>query len=308
MPTNSLLRFTLDAAQFLPTQGDEYEDFKTFQIDFYSRNSQPIAHLQVTLLQEQFVNLKLRQGTVHLDSPWFITKAQKLEISLNLHTGIVYFNGKRVQFQLLSATPDNDEVETAQPFLDAPEKPKEWTEIEEYLASELQESIELSWSAAPFQRTFVEPEQAAKDAKIFPSISFDDVKYLVTADEHVIAEVSIEVEQALGWSFSRLYSSASWKEVDKETLLMTAVIGGFISYLIILSLLSRMTLKKKSSRVKESPISATNLLSSASTTVFNKAGSSQTKSTDILRPVMAVHVSKDFLNHSLTLRLVDSFN
>ncbi len=272
---DSLLQFSLNAAEFASSA----KSFKSASITLYDRKDRHVASLQVITLRDQFAQVVLidRKGR-ELGSSWEAINTAPLKLSLD--SGAVYLNAHKLLFQLNPKT-NQKEVELFQPQQEAAaEKPVEWKEIEEFLNQELHESVQLQWQdpSAPSTAEFPSKEQVFLNQAPSFKIALSSVKY-AAFDEEGVLSISLESSHP---SFMRFFAQLPRLRIEKETLLMAALIFGFVGYLAILTLLSRMSAQKKHqppSNHHQQTLLQQPVLQSL------KTSHSQTKSTDILRPV-----------------------
>lgn len=280
--SHSSLQFSLNALAFASSANA----FKSSLITFYDRKDRQVASLQLTTLRDQFAQVSLLGDSGReIDSNWeAINSPASLQLAVDIQSGGVYLNGQKLLFQLnIKASSQSTEPshQSTEHSSSTAEKPSEWKEIEEFLTSELQESVQLQWQAPLQVISEASKEQAFVNQ--VASFSLSAVKY-VAFDEQVVVSLSIEPVQSFSRFWSLFQAQLPTFPADKETLLMGALISGFIGYLVILTLLSRMTAKKQPVQrpsQQQQPL----LQSSKASITYAPLSTSQTKSTDILRPV-----------------------
>lgn len=327
LPDNaqSCLQLQLDASEFAAAGGDASRRlFKNAYVNFYDRRDRQVAALQLTLLRDRFVQVTVAADRKNreLSSTWEpLDRLDNLKISLE--SGSVYLNGRRLLFQMRTKVVNN--VNNASPSNNNNEqhgymeKPAEWMEIENFLASELQQPIHLQWqqSSAGNSVTDRSQEQVFVNQVAAFELPLQAVAY-VTFDAQTVTRLSLEQTRSLKQQLLEALQShwSSLVSVDKEQVLMGALVVGFVGYLAVLTLLARITSPSKSAadkRRQKMPINAQQqqqLHSSTASIVplahdsrsslyrhpSSPLSTSQTKSTDTLRPVrltLAVVVKGD---------------
>jgi hypothetical protein len=280
---HSVLQFSLKSSDFAPSENA----FKSSLVTFYDCEDGQVASLQLSTLRDQFaqVVLQLHRKEQELNSNWeAIEPAALIKLALDSQNGNVYLNGKKLIFQISvskssAELPSNEPLQWTSALI--AEKPAEWKEIEEFLTFELQESIQLTWQT-PLQVVSEAPKAQvfANQAATFSLTSVTHVAF----DEQVVLAVALEPShQSLARYFAFLKAGLPRFKAGKETWLMVALISGFVGYLGILTLLSRMTVKTKLPKHQQQQQQQQTLDQNSKQSIIMHT--SQTKSTDILRPV-----------------------
>lgn len=271
-PSKSRLSFTIDANNLLGNV-----NFLKTNLRAFNRKDRQLVDLQITTLRGQFAQIRLTSNKGdEVSSTWEALKSST--VKLTLEAGNVYLNGRRLLFQS-SFTQSEVEEQSESPALPA-EKPQEWNEIEEFLSAEIDEPVSLNWPVEEAQVQSVR-EQVFLNQVDLPNLPFKAFDYLVF-DEEVISEVHLHHQKSLSERISQLVDRVPRPHVSHEQLLMAAVVGGFVAYLLVLIHLARMTTPNKK-KVKVEPPVATTILKTNEKPI--QSTPSQTKSTDVLRPV-----------------------
>lgn len=279
-PSKSRLSFKFDAKDLLGNG-----NFLNTNLRAFNRQDRQLVDLQITTLRGQFVQIRLTSKGGEISSTWEPLKDSNAH--LTLEAGNVFLNGRRLLFQssFTQAKPDEQGENHSLPV----EKPQEWGEIEEFLSAEIDEPVSLNWQSeqVPVQNV---REQVFLNQVAMPSLPFNAFDYLVF-DEEVISAVSLHQQKSLSERVSQLLDRLPRLSVSQEQLLMTAVVSGFVAYLLVLIHLARMTTPSRKKVKLEQPVT-TSILKTNERPI--QSTPSQTKSTDILRPV---RFNKNVLSH-----------
>ena len=304
LPTlsNYRLQFYINAAEF--PASIHRAIFKHSFLNFFDKKDRQVASLQVTTLRDQFVQIVLvdKQGR-EVTSAWEAITGTSEQLQIALEASNVYFNGRRLLFQMSSKESIKVSQWPVQTPADQSGKPAEWKEIEEFLSAELQQPINLHWEVPSEAKDVsdLSKEQVFVNQVSTLDFPFEGVDY-VAFDEQIVEQFTFNPKKSFKQHFNEaILAKIPRIKAEKEHLLMAALVSGFVSYLAILTLLSRMTASTKSSskrqRSGQEPKQLTDSNVSISPLLHDSRGSlhinnpssplstSQTKSTDILRPV-----------------------